>query len=175
VANVLNLKTDKGESIAVKSIISHPKYNNYSDENDIALVQLIKPVTNAKVLPLIEGNPLLVKVTATIIGWGALSEADSDNGIYPELLSEAVLPIVSNTACNKVYNSITANMLCAGVNAGGIDTCQGDSGGPLIIQQKGQWHLAGITSNGYGCARAHYYGIYTRVSRYLNFINSKIK
>ncbi|MFZ2725417.1 MAG: serine protease [Methylococcaceae bacterium] len=177
VANLLDLKSDKGQVITLKRIIRHPSYNPYTLDNDIALLQLSKPVTNAKVLPLITGNPLLVNVKATIIGWGALSETDSSNGIYPRLLYEAVLPTVSNNVCINSYgaSAITNNMLCAGLAAGGKDTCQGDSGGPLMIQQNGQWQLAGITSNGEGCAEPNYYGIYTRVSRYITFINNTMK
>jgi secreted trypsin-like serine protease len=36
------------------------------------------------------------------------------------------------------------------------------------------WILAGITSFGYGCGKAGYLGIYTRVSSFVTFINSTI-
>ena len=37
-----------------------------------------------------------------------------------------------------------------------------------------RWILAGITSNGIGCALAGYLGIYTRVSHFISFINSNV-
>lgn len=176
VAHLFDLKNDQGHVITVKRIIRHPSYNINTLENDIVLLQLQEPVSNAKVLPLVIDNSSLVNINATVIGWGALSENDSNEGIYPELLYEATLPIVSNTLCKKRYGSrISSNMLCAGFSGGGVDTCQGDSGGPLIIQQNGKWRLAGITSNGIGCARPRYYGVYTRVSKYLDFINTTVK
>lgn len=173
VAHLFDLKNDPGQTVAIKRIIRHPNYNTNTLDNDIALLQLQEPVSNTQVLPLIVGTDPLDHITSTIIGWGALSESDSNKGIYPELMYETTVPIVTNSACRRSYGSesITKNMLCAGLNKGGKDTCQGDSGGPLIVQQGGQWRLAGITSNGLGCARPYYYGIYTRVSRYINYIN----
>ena len=49
---------------------------------------------------------------------------------------------------------------------------QGDSGGPLACQGKdGRWVLAGLTSYGIGCGWPGYYGIYARVSSFLDWID----
>ena len=54
-----------------------------------------------------------------------------------------------------------------------LDTCQGDSGGPLLVLMPDhRWVLAGITSFGYGCARAQYSGVYARVLSLMNWINA---
>ena len=37
-----------------------------------------------------------------------------------------------------------------------------------------RWVLAGITSNGHGCAKPGYPGLYTRVSYFIPFINDII-
>ena len=67
-------------------------------------------------------------------------------------------------------------MICAGYWTGVTDTCVGDSGGPLVcIDEKLQPHVAGIISWGKGCGRAHYPGVYTRVSYYLDWIKSVIR
>jgi secreted trypsin-like serine protease len=111
----------------------------------------------------------------------------------PEILQQVTVKRVSYTS-STCYPLITNSdqQFCAGVNNGGkgksmkrpmkmfliltfliIDTCQGDSGGPLMMfTPSNQWIVVGITSNGIGCARAEYAGIYTRVVYYLNWIRS---
>lgn len=177
VANATDLVNDTGQRIAIKRIIRHPGYNSRTVKNDIALLKLDEPVSGAELVNLYRGSDTLEDTNATIIGWGALSEADSDAGIVSSKLYDAVLPIVSNDECAFALplDNIKSKQLCAGFSAGGVDTCQGDSGGPLVFQDGGAWYQAGITSYGEGCARAGVYGVYTRVSRYISFIKSKMK
>jgi secreted trypsin-like serine protease len=53
------------------------------------------------------------------------------------------------------------------------DACQGDSGSPLMMfSPSRQWILVGLTSNGIGCARPMYSGVYTRVTAFENWINA---
>lgn len=90
------------------------------------------------------------------------------------------MPILSHEECqNSTYGParITENMICAGIPEGGKDSCQGDSGGPLHVKMSdtSSFHLVGVVSWGEGCARPKTPGVYTRVSRYLSWIESKTK
>jgi secreted trypsin-like serine protease len=42
----------------------------------------------------------------------------------------------------------------------------------MMFTPSNQWVLVGLTSNGIGCARPQYSGIYTRVAVYQDWINS---
>ena len=69
-----------------------------------------------------------------------------------------------------IYHSI-----CSYVEKG-IDACTGDSGGPLVCQENltDPFVLQGVTSFGNGCGLPGFPGVYTRVSKYLNWIESHL-
>lgn len=170
---VNDLQNDPGERIPVKRIIEHPDYNDRTLFNDIALIQLSRPATQTPAVAY-SGPDTLEGVLATIIGWGDTDPTFRSD--YPSVLQQTEIPIISNADCKSVYgaNAITDGMLCAGLTEGGKDTCQGDSGGPLLIPNGNGWELAGITSFGTGCAQPGFYGVYTRVSQYADFIQSTL-
>ncbi|XP_049959037.1 trypsin II-P29-like [Schistocerca serialis cubense] len=57
-------------------------------------------------------------------------------------------------------------MLCAGGERN-KDSCQGDSGGPLVCNGT----LAGVVSFGVSCGLPGFPGVYTDVSKYVDFLN----
>ncbi|XP_045548241.1 transmembrane protease serine 13 isoform X1 [Salmo salar] len=76
-----------------------------------------------------------------------------------------------------VYNGqVSQNMLCAGDMKGSKDSCQRDSGGPLVCKDSDQrWYLMGVTSWGVDCGRRNRPGVYSRVSRLLPWVYSKMQ
>jgi secreted trypsin-like serine protease len=161
----------------VRAITGDFSFLNF--DNDIALLRLndrvplsdsIRPVC----LPTVKENDY-VGTKAIASGWGTVHE----DGKPTCLLQEVEVPVMSLQDCrNTSYSSkmISDNMLCAGYPDGKKDSCQGDSGGPLIAErQDKKYELIGVVSWGNGCARPGYPGVYTRVTRFLDWVleNSK--
>uniref|UniRef100_A0A3P9L2F6 Peptidase S1 domain-containing protein n=1 Tax=Oryzias latipes TaxID=8090 RepID=A0A3P9L2F6_ORYLA len=163
-------------SRTIATVIVHPNFNSATQNNDIALLQLSSPVTfNSYITPVClpsTGSTFYSGVKTWVTGWGTIRISLP----APQTLQEVQIPIVGNRRCKCSYgaSSITDNMMCAGLLAGGKDSCQGDSGGPLVIKQNIRWIQAGIVSFGKGCALPNFPGIYTRVSQYQTWINTQI-
>ncbi|XP_026230386.1 transmembrane protease serine 9-like isoform X2 [Anabas testudineus] len=179
---VLGLQTQSGsnpnsQSRKIAKGIMHPSYNSQTNDNDIYLLQLASPVTFTNyILPIClaaSGSTFYNGTNSWVTGWGTTS---SGSNTISQDLREVEVPIVGNRQCNCDYGvgSITNNMMCAGLSAGGKDSCQGDSGGPMVSKQGSYWIQSGIVSFGDGCALPNFPGIYTRVSQYQSWINSMI-
>ncbi|MDM8563667.1 serine protease, partial [Candidatus Marithioploca araucensis] len=99
----------------------------------------------------------------------------------PVELQVVDVPIVSIENCQAAVEPywgeevITEHQLCAGFQEGGKDACFGDSGGPLLIHDGEQWTQIGIVSSGVDCAMPFLPGVYTRLSPFLDFIDTTIK
>ncbi|XP_053307522.1 transmembrane protease serine 9-like [Spea bombifrons] len=151
-----------------EKICPHKEFNPYTYTNDIMLLKLASPVSlNAYVQTIPLGCPEVAEGASCLVsGWGTLT---SPTATFPDALHCVNVNTFSTSVCQQAYPSdeINDNMLCAGVMEGGKDSCQGDSGGPLVCDGK----LHGITSWGnVPCGEANKPGIYTKVCKYLNWI-----
>ncbi|KAI7796445.1 ST14 transmembrane serine protease matriptase b [Triplophysa rosa] len=166
-------ETSKSTLKSLKRIISHPRYDHVSYDNDIALMELDSPVTlNQNIWPICLPEPTHDFQTGKavwITGWGKLRE--EIESVAP-VLQKAEVRIINITVCSRLMDDgITPRMICAGVLSGGIDACQGDSGGPMSsAEANGRMFLAGVVSWGDGCGRKNRPGVYTRVTEYRSWI-----
>ncbi|XP_006145656.1 enteropeptidase [Tupaia chinensis] len=169
-----NLTSPQIVSRLIDQVVINQYYDKRRKDNDIAMMHLefkvdftdyIQPIC----LP--EENQVLPPGRkCSIAGWGRVVY----QGPTADVLQEAEVPLLSNEKCQQQmpeYN-ITENMVCAGYEEGGIDSCQGDSGGPLMCQENNRWFLAGVTSFGIQCALPNRPGVYARVSRFTEWIQS---
>ncbi|KAI4499078.1 hypothetical protein M0802_005944 [Mischocyttarus mexicanus] len=162
----------KIEEYKVEQIIKHSGYSIVNYNNDIALIKLnnvikFKGLMRPVCLP-DKGNTYSESI-GIVTGWGAVEES----GPVSNTLQEVMVPILTNTQCRSMnYPSrrITDNMICAGYAEGSKDSCQGDSGGPLHVLNDTVHQIVGVVSWGEGCAKPKYPGVYTRVNRYLTWI-----
>ncbi|XP_046635315.1 trypsin-1-like [Daphnia pulicaria] len=175
VAGEHSLSVDSGNeqtrNIAAKH--EHVSYSSRTQENDICLLELSSPLSLNSVVGVVripaQGAQTAVGTNCVVSGWGTTSSGGST---IPDILRKVTVPIVSDDTCRGSYgtNAITDSMICAGFRLGGADSCQGDSGGPLV--DEGTNLLIGVVSWGIGCADAGYYGVYTEVSYFHNWIVS---
>lgn len=163
----------EGTRIPVSQILIHEQYMDANAfDADIALMELRDSVMDPPLQPIYQ-RAVLEGSSATIVGWGATSP--STGNIVSKELKDAQVPVVAQSDCIKAMgDQITNNMFCAGVSEGGVDTCPGDSGGPVLVKQDGGYLQVGITSWGpAACGSAGQYGVYTRLSRYTDWIMGK--
>ena len=166
-----------GEYRRAERIVIHEGYDPRRNVHDIALVRLAEPLPGAQTVQL--QSPRLNRVfgspgaCAVVTGWGRLE----DGGPRPDRLQAVDLPIIDNATCGSIYpgvypiGEITDGQVCAGYEQGRLDTCVGDSGGPLVVPGGPTgWTQIGVVSYGWRCAAPRAYGVYTRVSSYIDWI-----
>ncbi|XP_051913463.1 coagulation factor VII [Hippocampus zosterae] len=176
-----DLETDEKteQKRRVSKVLIHRGYNHSSYDSDLAMLKLHRPIKlGLYVVPIClpAKNSSFIRTLAairhnTVSGWGRLSL----HGSTARLLQRLALPRVPLQECRlHTKLNITRNMLCAGLQRGGQDACKGDSGGPLVTRYKKTWFLSGVVSWGNGCADNNMYGIYTKVSNFLDWIQHQM-
>lgn len=136
---------------------------------------------------------------AIVAGWGLSNEGGSTSSVLQETVVPIITNAQCRATSYKSM-IVDTMLCAGYVQTGGQDACQvgvqivepvfssfkplliylllllllltalqGDSGGPLIVPDR-IFRLAGVVSFGYGCAKPNAPGVYTRVSRYLDWI-----
>ncbi|XP_055696410.1 serine protease snake-like isoform X2 [Lutzomyia longipalpis] len=177
------IKVDEGaqpQQFKIREIMRHPEFHVPIKYNDIALIRLEGRAKLGKFVrpACLWQSPSINYTQAIATGWGQIEYS----GPRSDFLLKVSLNITSNELCNQQYEitralpkGIAETQLCAGFDNKGKDTCQGDSGGPIQVVTPDNtciFHILGIVSTGKFCGSANTPGIYTRISSYLNWIES---
>ncbi|XP_045507447.1 serine protease snake-like [Colias croceus] len=183
---------DEVEELAQEShigeIIAHPGFKPPSKYHDIALMRAVPPFNLSRDIRIacLQLNDTIPDRKLTAIGFGTTRSGATSGS---QTLMAVDVDAIDDTICNNsmkvlirrkiLSRGITEEQLCAGdYENGGKDTCQGDSGGPLQYMQDRvdcvttfPLHvLVGVTSFGRDCGRRMAPGVYTRVSKYIDWI-----
>ncbi|MEL6494168.1 MAG: trypsin-like serine protease [Cyanobacteria bacterium J06623_7] len=174
---------------SIKQIVLHPQWQNAdvieSVKNDIALIQLNRPVADVLPLTLYSQNDETGK-DIVFVGWG-----DFGNGLAGVEGADGRFRMATNIV-EKVDEQWLVFCFDEPPNTTEMEGISGpgDSGGPALLETETGWQIAGISST--QCSAAEYsqqenwqekegkegiYGVweyYTRVSQYLEWINSII-
>jgi len=184
VAVGFNNRQNVNKFIYVSKVIVHPDFKGGSADfangdvhDDIALLELKEAVQTPPITLNQSSSCPKNGSDLTLAGWGSLEE----DGSVVSMLHRVDLPLVSNEECETALRKsnyfknvpILSTMMCAGNGLGDSDACHGDSGGPLFVKNGNSYVQYGLVSFGNGCAKEGFYGVYTRVSEYIDWINSK--
>nr|CAD7612235.1 unnamed protein product [Timema genevievae] len=161
-----SLQQSGGIVHSVAQLIEHPLYDDFTNENDIALLRVNEPFVfgvGVQPVPLAAaGSEVSAGTYAVAAGWG-----ETNDGGFVSQLRQVSLPVVSSALCNQAYwGAITSNMICAGYLEGGVASCQGDVGGALVVGGV----QVGVLSWGERCALEGYPGVSTKISHYRGWI-----
>ncbi|XP_047485380.1 uncharacterized threonine-rich GPI-anchored glycoprotein PJ4664.02-like isoform X2 [Penaeus chinensis] len=160
-------------SVIASRYIEHPGYTRTTLANDIAVVELPKPLVFSNTvrpicLGLEEDNPFGGKAVAT--GWGDIIF----NGSGSNTLLEVALDVITMDDCEKNTSlpPDSTKVLCTRTPSKA--PCHGDSGGPLVVQLcNGRFAQVGIISySDSNCVMVDKPTVYTRVSAYLDWISN---
>ncbi|XP_055550364.1 CLIP domain-containing serine protease B4-like [Wyeomyia smithii] len=175
---------DPVQDIQVTKSVPHENYVSGKTEvqNDIALLRLAQKVRYSDTvmpicLPLddLAARRSYESTKLFVAGWG---QTETDRSSRYKLF--VAVNGVSEETCRKQYPMANINdrLLCAGGEAG-KDSCKGDSGGPLmdvVASEQGQavYYLAGVVSFGRQCGTRDVPGVYTKVTKFVNWISNNI-
>ncbi|KAK9739025.1 Trypsin [Popillia japonica] len=153
--------TDKPQDFGVEQAIPHREYVDGSRDryHDIALIRMNGQAKNTQfVRPVCLPKPDTEVTTGqrlSVVGWGK-----TETGRYSPVKLKLKVPIVSESNCNRMFNR-------AGVNVRTSQLCAGG--------EKDKDSCNGIVSFGAVCGTEGWPGIYTRVSRYRDWIEGNIR
>jgi len=183
-----------------RDIIVHEGYDKKANyKHDIALIRINDPVPLFQENPQISAaNPICLPWSednfayfiddgdfATVAGWGRTRRKNSaftsqqllNNKVNVNHLQQLKVPI-ANGKCEArpKLGFDKTRQICAGGEKG-KDSCSGDSGGPLFARESTNdpWTQVGLVSFGTAACGIGIPGIYTRVTNYLDWIDSHLK
>ncbi|ABY23636.1 serine protease, trypsin family [Renibacterium salmoninarum ATCC 33209] len=137
--------------------------------NDIAILTLDTNFSGPVATLETDPSAYVTGADVTTLGWANTQVGPNPD---PEQLRKVTVPLVSDSACSGSYGSDykKGTMVCAGFEDGAKDSCDCDSGSPLVKNGR----LVGVISWGHGCAKPKEYGIYARVTSFIDQINAQL-
>jgi len=182
----------------ISKIIVHEDYIGSENffQNDIALIRVDRPIPLFSedsslssiipvCLPWLENDPgrnLAEGEALMFTGWGRTVSRNSGaaqrrlikNRVNTKVLQQVQLPYLSKDDEKCSLFDLKDSQICAGGEKG-KDSCSGDQGGPLVYRKFSPWYQVGIASFGTSACGVGSGGVYTRVTSFLPWIESKLE
>ncbi|CAG7834295.1 unnamed protein product [Allacma fusca] len=156
--------------------VIHPKYNATTFDNDIALVRLTRELQyRANIQPICLPHKItdddLYGVSVVAAGWNESSE--NSNASFILLKKDLPVHTVGPDFDPDAGETLSANVFSTKV-PDGQDGCEGDWGSTVDLYDPdtGRYHAVGITSHGTTCGGIRQPRFYTKIFKYLEFIQN---
>ncbi|NP_001155014.1 serine protease 96 precursor [Nasonia vitripennis] len=169
-----------GTVLRVANVSQHQHFGQQSESsailiNDIAIITLtqeIKESSTVKIIKLPPDNFEIGDNTQVMVsGFGTTELGGPPSRKLKSLYMSVTNPSICATNWQN-RGSVTVAHICA-KPIEEFGACEGDSGGPLVLADKST--IVGIVSQGIGLGcKSGWPDLYTRVSYYLDWINSQI-
>ncbi|GJQ69600.1 hypothetical protein Trydic_g6694 [Trypoxylus dichotomus] len=175
----------------IRRLFVHEDYKGagHAYRDDIALIQVESFILSETVQIVCidwenihESNDFQDGKLGVVVGWGLTKEASTP----AETLQKLEVPYRSMKTCGDHIDKpffkrfFVSDKICAGYSNQSMSVCKGDSGGGLFFQRKSDsiFFVRGIVSisptSTAGCNSNHY-SLYTKVSKYLQWIEDKTR
>jgi secreted trypsin-like serine protease len=159
----------------IEQVVIHPRHvqRRLGHDHDLALLRLSGPLSGsgAEVAAIALGKAADLDSTSPGTMGLVNGKASSDEG--SEVLLVVPVELLSNAEARETYRIPISREQIASKPMEGT-TCQADGGSPLVLDTLDGPRLVGVASEGTGCASPSPPQIYTRVSSYLEWIDSEV-
>ena len=158
----------------VDRMIVHEKYNSTTVLDDIALLELVKPVTFRKhIVPvcLPKKNSDHSGKTGTLTGWGRTR--DEKVRRYLQRKDFKILKDCHRRSTKRFR--VADGTLCSDARVSVSGACFGDSGSPLTTMEDGRALIVGVFSSLSSCDAPDALAFYMPVSHYVEWIEAKMR
>lgn len=180
----MDVEESTEQRILVSMAIAHEGYVPETGDSDLALLKLNRSVTlNRHAIPVclptkhFATQELLQVRYHTVSGWGkrTIGGNEEHGAVHAAPLSPILrtfsVPIIQNSQCSvRAKLNLTNDMLCAGYLEGTQQSCRGDDGSPLVTVYGSTHFLTGVVAWGRGCFHPGYYGVYTNVANFVEWV-----
>jgi len=153
-----------GETYTTSKITPHPDYNTNTLDNDLAIMELDRPVIGVTPSKIMTQTPKVGQIL-TLVGFG-------QGGTTNNPMDDFGTKRVGQTPIDNV----SATVISWNFDVGESNTAPGDSGGPSFVTINGERFIAGITSGGDG--NPHQVGDHsfnTRIDAFASWITAQIE
>jgi len=151
-----------------------------ASSDDVALIKLAHAVTDVEPITIYDGNDEVGSIVK-IIGKGATGTGLTGHSMHGPNRTELRRAFNTITSANERWICYVFDDPAKALSLEG-KTGSGDSGGPALVEEAGEWKLAGLASWGFivGDVRTTNPGLYgqltcnVRLSRYIDWIDGVI-